>query len=62
VVLEEGREILSAEVRLRHRLGGASTVQSALAALVRDDVINREAGTYTVVDSLLREWVARRTY
>jgi len=62
VVLEEGRELLSADVRARHRLGGSSTVQAALGALVRDDVIGREGDRYTVVDSLLREWVARRTF
>ena len=62
VVVSEGRELLSADVRLRYRLGGASTVQSALAALVREDVVAREHQDYTVVDSLLREWVARRTF
>jgi uncharacterized protein len=62
VVLEDGRELLSADVRARHRLGGPSTVQAALAALQRDDVVSREADRYVVVDSLLREWVARRTY
>ena len=62
IVLEEGREILSAEVRTRHRLGGPSTVQAALGALMRDDVIAREGDRYVVVDSLLREWVARRTH
>ena len=62
VVLEEGRELLSADVRTRHRLGGPSTVQAALAALVRDDVIARDADRYAVVDSLLREWVARQTF
>jgi hypothetical protein len=62
VVLEDGRELLSADVRARHRLGGPSTVQTALAALVRDDVIAREADRYAVVDSLLREWVARQTF
>jgi hypothetical protein len=62
VVLEEGWEVLSADVRTRHRLGGASTVQTALGALVRTDVVAREAGRYVVVDSLLREWVARQTY
>jgi hypothetical protein len=62
VVLEEGRELLSADVRTRHRLGGPSTVQAALAALLRDDVIARESDRYVVVDSLLREWVARRTF
>lgn len=62
VVLEEGLELLSADVRTRHRLGGPSTVQAALLALVRDDVVCRENGQYVVVDSLLREWVARRTF
>lgn len=62
VVLAEGRELLSADVRQRYRLGGASTVQAALAALVREDVVARENQHYTVIDSLLREWVARRTH
>jgi len=62
VVLENGRELLSADVRTRHRLGGPSTVQAALAALVRNDIVSREGDRYVVVDSLLREWVARRTY
>jgi hypothetical protein len=61
-VLEDGRELLSADVRTRYRLGGPSTVQASLAALVRDDLLAREAGRYVVVDSLMREWVARRTY
>jgi hypothetical protein len=62
VVLEEGRELLSADVRARHRLGGPSTVQAALAALIRQDVIAREGERYAVIDSLLREWVARQTF
>jgi len=62
VVLEEGRELLSAEVRTRHRLGGASSVQYALGSLLREDLVSREADRYVVVDSLLREWVARQTF
>jgi uncharacterized protein len=61
-VLQEGRELLGAETRARYRLSGASTVQASLAALVREDVLAREADRYIVVDSLLREWVARRTF
>jgi hypothetical protein len=53
---------LSGDTRTRHRLGGPSSVQSALGALVRDDVIARENGRYVVVDSLFREWVARQTF
>jgi len=62
VVLEDGRELLSADVRQRHRLGGPSTVQAALAAMRRDDVVAKEGERYVVIDSLLREWVARRTF
>jgi hypothetical protein len=62
VVVQGGRAVLSADVRTRHRLGGTSTIQSALNALVRDDVISREGARYVVVDSLLREWVARHTF
>ena len=61
-VLEEGRELLSADVRARYRLGGASTVQASLTALVREDVLAREGARYVVVDSLFREWVARHTH
>ena len=63
VVVEQGAALLAADTRTRHRLGVASSVQTSLAALVRQDLIGREPdGRYVVVDSLLREWVARRTY
>ena len=61
-VLEDGRELLSADVRTRHRLSGTSTVQASLGALLREDILTKEDGRYTVVDSLFREWIARRTY
>jgi hypothetical protein len=61
-VLEDGRELLGADVRARYRLSGPSTVQASLTALVRDDVLAREGTRYTIVDSLFREWVARKTF
>lgn len=61
-VLEDGRELLAADVRGRYRLSGASTVQASLAALVREDILARDGTRYVVVDSLLREWVARKTF
>lgn len=61
-VLEDGTELLSSDVRSRHRLSGTSTVQASLAALVREDILTREGPRYAVVDSLFREWVARRTF
>jgi hypothetical protein len=61
-VLQNGRELLSTDTRARHRLGGASSVQASLTALVKQDLLLKEDQGYVVVDSLLREWVARRTY
>jgi hypothetical protein len=61
-VLQNGRELLSAETRNRFRLGGASSIQASLAALTKQDLLAKEGGRYLVVDSLLREWVARKTF
>jgi uncharacterized protein len=61
-VLEGGRELLGADVRARYRLGGTSSVQAALNALMNQDLISRDERQYVVVDSLFREWVARKTY
>lgn len=62
IVLEDGREMLSADVRTRHRLSGASSVQAALTALVKQDVVMKDGASYVVTDSLYREWVARKTF
>lgn len=62
LVLEQGHELLSADVRQRHRLAGASSVQSSIAALVREDIVMRDGPRYMLTDSLYREWIARRTF
>jgi hypothetical protein len=62
LVLEQGKALLSSDVRERHRLPGTSTVQTALKALVRDEVVMKDGTAYTVADSLYREWVARKTF
>jgi len=62
VVLQGGKELLSAETRHRHRLGGPSSIQTSLAALLKQDLLLKEGSRYVVVDSLLREWVARKTF
>jgi hypothetical protein len=62
LVLEDGRELLSADVRARHRLPVPSSVQSALTALARQDVVMKEGTRYVASDSLYREWVARKTF
>ena len=62
VVLQGGRELLASDTRARHRLGGASSIQTSLAGLLKQDLVMREGSRYFVIDSLLREWVARKTY
>jgi hypothetical protein len=62
VVLQGGQGLLSADVRARHRLGGPSSIQTSLAALMKQDLVLKEGAQYVVVDSLLREWIARRTF
>ena len=62
VVLQNGRELLSADTRARHRLGGPSSIQASLAALAKQDLLLKEGAQYVMVDSLLREWIARRTF
>ena len=61
-VLQGGQGLLSAETRARHRLGAPSSIQASLAALMKHDLLLKEGPHYVVVDSLLREWVARRTF
>ena len=62
VVLQGGRELLSADARARHRLGAPSSIQTSLAALMKQDLLLKEGPQYVVVNSLLREWVARKTF
>ena len=62
LVLEGGRELMSEGVRVRYRLPSASSVQSALAALVKQDIVMKVDARYIVSDSLYREWVARKTF
>src|SRR5262245_43971749 len=62
VVLHNGQGLLSADVRARYRLGGPSSIQASLAALLKQDLVLKEGTQYVVVDSLLREWIARRTF
>jgi len=45
-VLQSGRELLSAETRTRFRLGGASSIQASLSALMKQDLLVREGGRY----------------
>ena len=62
VVLQNGRELLSADTRARHRLGVPSSTQAALVALAKQDLVMKEGQRHVVVDSLFREWVARKTF
>jgi hypothetical protein len=62
VVLQDGRDLLSSDTRTKHRLAGPSSVQKSLEALANQDLVVKEGAKYVVVDSLFREWVARRTF
>lgn len=55
---EPGRP-LSGPYRTRHRLPGASTVQRALEALERQEVVVREDGIARIAEPFLGEWIRR---
>src|SRR5687768_5807089 len=63
IVHEDGKAIMSADNIARYRMTRASSIQISLNRLLSLGIVHREDdGRYTVVDSLMREWVARRTY
>jgi uncharacterized protein len=53
---EQGRP-LSADYRRRHGLPGASSVQRALEALSRNELVGRRDREYRVVEPFLAEWL-----
>jgi hypothetical protein len=56
---EPGRPLAS-EYRRRHGLPGPSSVQRALQALVKDELITREqSGEYRIAEPFLAEWLRR---
>jgi hypothetical protein len=50
---------LSGDYRRRHNLPGASTVQRALEALARDELVSRDAGMVRIVEPFLAAWLLR---
>jgi hypothetical protein len=57
---EPGRP-LGGEYRARHSLPGASSVQRALGALVKDELVARPDGDYRIAEPFLAEWVRSNT-
>jgi uncharacterized protein len=53
---EPGRPLVR-EYRHRHGLPGASTVQRALDALVKDELVARADGEYRIAEPFLAEWL-----
>jgi DNA-binding MarR family transcriptional regulator len=51
--------LLSQEVRSTWRLGAASTVQKALQALEKQDILDRYQGRYFLLDPLFGRWIER---
>lgn len=63
IVHEDGVSIMSADNIARYRMTRASSIQISINRLLSLEIVHREDdGRYTVVDSLMREWVARKTY
>ncbi|HET7856767.1 MAG TPA: hypothetical protein VFL41_09960, partial [Gaiellaceae bacterium] len=48
---------LSADYRHRHDLPGTSTVQRALEALTRNELVGRRDGEYRIVEPFLADWL-----
>jgi hypothetical protein len=55
---ERGRP-LSGDYRRRHKLPGASTVQRALQALTRNELVTRPSGEYRIAEPFLADWLRR---
>jgi len=53
---ERGRP-LSGDYRRRHQLPGASTVQRALQALTRNELVTRSDGEYRIAEPFLADWL-----
>jgi uncharacterized protein len=53
---EPGRP-LAADYRRRHDLPGASSVQRALEALTKNELVGRSEGVYRIVEPFLAEWL-----
>ena len=58
LAVEDGRP-LTEDYRRRHQLPGTSTVQRALEALVKDELVVRESGVYRIGEPFLAEWLRR---
>ncbi|MGH9555475.1 MAG: hypothetical protein ACRD2Y_06595, partial [Terriglobales bacterium] len=52
-------EIYAQGVREQYRLGPASSVQTALAALDSQDILDRYQGRYFFLDPLFPLWISR---
>jgi hypothetical protein len=58
IAREPGRPLMG-EYRRRHGLPGPSSVQRALDALVKDELVARDAGEYRIAEPFLAEWLRR---
>jgi hypothetical protein len=60
VAQEPPEQVTSSAYRARHGLPAASSVQKAVAALTKAELlVRRGAGSYTVAEPFLAEWVRR---
>lgn len=58
----EGAQVYGAGFIRAHHLQSASTVQSAVRALLDRDLIDRENGSFLILDRFFRLWICRNTH
>jgi hypothetical protein len=58
----EGAQVYGADFIRTYRLQAASTVQSAVRALLDRDLIDRENGSFLILDRFFRLWICRSAH
>jgi uncharacterized protein len=58
-IAADGRAVYSEQYRLRHKLGGAGSVQTSLRALETKELVERSNGDWIVSDAFVGEWLRR---
>jgi hypothetical protein len=57
---EPTRSVYAADYHERHDLPATPTLQTALAALVRKEIVGRgDGGVYHIIEPFLAEWLLR---
>lgn len=55
--LKPGEQLFSENYRKRYRLSASSTLSVTINSLLKKDLINKDNGSYTVLNPVLKEWL-----